>query len=116
MRPFLFLLLFLSCVSPEDFVNYTIAENKKYDVPAKSQISRRLVLKKKATKKEVEELLKSDFDFWMKQPMQYHNPPSHIFIYVYDSGATLPAQNMNWVGRIIRLANEDKPLEIRMGF
>jgi hypothetical protein len=106
------LILVAACSMPG--VNYKVAEYEKYDVPAKSQISMRIVLNDSVTRANVSHVLMNEFKYSLDKSMTYHNPPSHIFIYVYDSSTNVKDQSDEWVGMISRVANENKGMVINL--
>lgn len=83
---------------------HDIVENQKYDAPAKSQILLRIVLKDSVTKQNVERLLQKHFEWSMQTDMKHHNPPSHIFIYVYNDSTDWKRNGLAWVGMQKRVA------------
>jgi hypothetical protein len=92
---------------------YEVAENTKYDAPAKSEITRRLILKDSITKENVQRLLDKEFEWSLRTSMEHHNPASHIFIYVYAPGADWKGKDGDkWLGMVSRVNNEDNGIKI----
>lgn len=94
-------------------IDYEVVENKKYDIPAKSQISKRIVLKDSIDNQQIAEVVNYEFNKAMKTRMKFHNPPSHVFVYVYSPGTDVEKESGYWVAMKSRIMNEDS--EIKFG-
>lgn len=101
---------FLAC-NDRPSVDYDIIENKKYDIPVKSQISKRIVLKDSVGRELVKEIILYEFREAMSTRMDFHNPPSHVFVYVYAPGTDVVTQSGNWLAMKQRIMNETKEVE-----
>jgi hypothetical protein len=89
---------------------HEVVENEKYDVPAKSQISRKLVLKDSITRENVQKLLDKDFEWSAGMSMKHHDKPTHIFIYVYAPGADW--KGADWLGMVSRVDGKDEGIKL----
>jgi hypothetical protein len=103
-------LLFIGC-NTRPTVNYEVVENKKYDVPAKSQISKRIVLKDSVSKDQIKEILNYEFGKCLNTRMEFHNPPSHIFIYVYSPTIDWQKNSAAWEASMQRIKGSEEKIK-----
>ena len=108
MMPVVLLVMF-NCNRP--VLSYDVAELKVYDVPFKTQYSERLVLHKPLDSAGLVGLLNAQFEAAMHGTYNYHNPPTHIFIYIYNSKADIDSSK--WVGMISRTMNKDEGIQLK---
>ena len=94
-------------------LNNDVSELKVYDVPFKTQYSERLVLRKPMDKAGLKHLLNGLFDAAMRGSYKYHNPPTHIFIYIYNSKADLNRDGSSWVGMISRTMDKNEGIQLK---
>lgn len=102
------LLLLGSCAKKAKYIE---VENKVYDIPVKSQIVIRLVLKDSITRQNISEILEKEFRWEKDRSMKYNNPATHIFIYLYADSTDWKKNGGAWLGMKSRIANEDNPVQ-----
>lgn len=100
-----------SCTEPGP--KYEVLEYNIYDVPAKSQITERILLKDSVTKDNVNQLLNSFWSLDSAKSMKYHDRPTHIFIYLYKDSLDFENGGENWIGMKSRINGKDYGIELK---
>lgn len=91
-------------------LEHVIIEERKYDIPAKSQMTYRLGLYNvdSCSNIQIKELIDEYIKKAKSEIMKYHNPPSHIFIYVYSSEQSFKSgYGNNWIGMFSKTGKSD---------
>jgi len=114
MRKILFLLLLAitySCgntASKSDLPAYEVLEDKVYDIPLKSQVSLRVILKDSTIdKQQLTDLIQSLSSEQLDRSMNYHSTPTHVFIYVYNSKVDYDNNSGSWVAMYQKVGEDD---------
>lgn len=103
----LMITLFSSC-STKEIANYNVIEDKVYDIPIKSQVSLRVELKDSAaTKQQIIDLIQSLSAEQKDRSMKYHNTPTHVFIYVYNSQSEYEINSGSWIAMYQKIGTDD---------
>ncbi|MDL2289778.1 hypothetical protein LJB95_00040 [Paludibacteraceae bacterium OttesenSCG-928-F17] len=78
---------------------YEVIENKKHDVPFKSQISLRVSLTNTTDidTLQVRDLLHSLVKTATEVKMKYHNPPTNVYVYIYKTKSDYEADGASWL-------------------
>ncbi|WP_163308914.1 hypothetical protein [Dysgonomonas sp. 521] len=77
---------------------YEVLESKRYDVPAKSQVSLRVALVDTATVDEqIKDLLHSLVGTMSNIDMKYHDKPTNVYVYIYKSKDIYNTDSSHWM-------------------
>jgi hypothetical protein len=110
--PIMFFSTFIGCGKPYTPA-HEVVENTQYDAPAKSQISRKLLLKDSITRDNVWKLLDKEYEWAKGMSMKEHDKPTHIYIYVYAPDADWKgADGANWLGMASRVDGKDEGIKL----
>ncbi len=121
----IFVLLMFSCSNKGNnnstnngeinLVDYTILKETIYDKPIKTQVQLDVLLtSKNINEYEVRTLLNYLYEKTKyRKGFEYHNNPTNIYIYVYDSKEKAKAEMGQWIGMVAKGYDEEFP-EIRI--
>lgn len=104
------LLLFFSCTTGNE-PQFQIVEYKKYDSPAKSQVSIRVILPD-ATKPQIQSIMKDLFDNARTNRFKFHKEPTHIYIYAYRDSMAI--SKGAWIAKQERTISDTGTLIVRL--
>ena len=92
---------------PEKVIGHEIVKIIPYDAPVKTQLEYQVLLKQKASQKELRELLEYLYEQASnKGGFEYHEgKATHIFIYVYP---TAEYSNDQWIGMMNKVGEDSK--------
>jgi len=97
-------------VQPAKKATFTIVDKNVSDTPIKTQVEQHILIDGLITDKTVNDILIKQYES-IKNSVGYlyHNSPTHIFIYIYDSTNKAKAGAGLWIGMLSIMPSNDKP-------
>lgn len=97
----------------QPLIRYSFIENKVTDIPSKSQVLKRIVLIDSSfTSDDINSILQYEYKKSMDISMKFHNPPSHIFIYIYKTQEILLKDGNDWIGKFSRIMDKNENIMV----
>lgn len=111
-----FLLILAGCSEPANrepdstTVDFTVVSEETTDLPVKTQVEQHLVLGPDVTEAELHALLEQQYDEIMsRRGFQYHERPTNVFVYVYETRDRAEAEQGLWLGMLAKGASDAEP-------